>query len=79
MYYFYIVRCADNSLYCGITTDLVRRVQEHNRSKKGAKYTKSRRPIKLVYFEEHASVQLVLKREIAVKRWPKAKKERLLG
>ena len=48
-YYVYIVRCSDNSLYTGITTDINRRIHEHNETKKGAKYTKSRRPVSLVY------------------------------
>jgi putative endonuclease len=76
-YYFYMLRCSDNSLYCGQTTDIDRRVLEHNSSRKGAKYTKSRRPVELIYVEEHVSIKDVLKREVAVKRWPKAKKEQL--
>lgn len=78
MYYFYVLRCADNTLYCGQTNDIQRRINEHNSSKKGAKYTKSRRPVELIYFEEHATIQLVLKREIEVKRWSKVKKEKLV-
>jgi len=54
----YFVRCADNSLYGGITTDLTRRVAEHNGSNKlGAKYTRVRRPVALVYVEKHSSRQ----------------------
>ena len=49
MYYLYILRCADKTLYTGITTDIKRRVSEHNENKLGAKYTASRRPVKLVY------------------------------
>ena len=48
-YYLYLLRCADETLYCGITTSLTRRVAEHNTSEKGAKYTRSRRPVELVY------------------------------
>ena len=48
-WYLYIVRCSDETLYTGITTDIARRVLEHNRSKRGAKYTRSRRPVFLVY------------------------------
>ena len=77
-YFFYILRCIDNTLYCGITTDLTRRVEEHNNHKKGAKYTKSRRPVELMYCEQHGSVQLAMKREIQVKKWSKAQKEKLL-
>lgn len=49
MYAVYIVECADGTLYTGITTDLKRRIEEHNTSSKGAKYTRARRPVKLVY------------------------------
>ena len=49
MYYLYILKCADKTLYTGITTDLKRRIGEHNSSKLGAKYTSSRIPVELVY------------------------------
>jgi len=79
MYYFYILRCADNSLYCGQTNDLKRRVREHNSSKsKSAKYTKSKRPVELVYSEKYSTLQQVMKRELEVKKWPKIKKEALV-
>ena len=52
MYYLYILKCADKTLYTGITTDLKRRIGEHNCSKLGAKYTTSRRPVKLVYYKK---------------------------
>ena len=52
MYFLYILQCSDGSFYTGITTNLERRVKEHNNSKLGAKYTKIRRPIKLVYSKE---------------------------
>ncbi len=79
IYYFYILRCVDNSLYCGWTKDLERRVKEHNEDKfKSAKYTKSRRPVKLVYFERYKTINLVMKREVEVKKWPKDKKEKLI-
>ena len=48
-YYLYILKCADKTLYTGITVDLARRIREHNSSKLGAKYTRARRPVKLVY------------------------------
>lgn len=78
MYYFYIVRCADNSLYCGQTTDLEKRVKDHNTSPKGAKYTKSRRPVQIVYSERLETISLALKREIEVKKWSKKKKEEFI-
>jgi predicted GIY-YIG superfamily endonuclease len=79
MYYFYVVRCADNSLYCGQTQNIEQRIADHNVSKsKGAKYTRARRPISLVYFELFETRVLAMKREVQVKRWPKFKKEVLI-
>ena len=52
MYFVYILQCSDNTFYTGITTNLERRVKEHNTSKIGAKYTKVRRPVKLIYSKE---------------------------
>jgi len=79
MFYFYILRCSDNSLYCGQTNDLKKRVREHNSDKfRSAKYTKGRRPVKLVYFEKYPTLQEAMKREWQVKKWPKSKKEVLI-
>lgn len=79
MIYFYMVRCSDNSLYCGVTRDLNNRIQQHNsRTTKAAKYTRSRQPVVLVYVEEYAALQPALKREYEVKQWPKARKESLV-
>ena len=79
MYYFYILRCRDNTLYCGQTKNLKRRVKEHNfDDKKSAKYTKGRRPVKLVYFEKFPTLKKALQREIEIKKWTKEKKEKLL-
>ena len=64
----YIVKCADGSLYTGITTNLDRRINEHNTSKKGAKYTSSRRPVHLVYHEAQPNRSLASKRESAIKK-----------
>ena len=75
-WYVYMVRCADNSLYTGCTNDLTRRLQAHNTGK-GAKYTKSRLPVILVYQEPCADKSTALKREIALKRLTKMKKEAL--
>jgi len=72
----YMVRCCDNSLYTGCTNDLPRRIQAHNAGK-GAKYTKSRLPVTLVYQELCADKSTALKREIAIKQLSKAKKEAL--
>jgi len=79
MYYLYLLRCSDNSLYCGQTKDLKRRVEEHNfNNVKSAKYTKSRRPVKLVYFEKYKTINEVLKREFEIKKLTKEKKEVLV-
>lgn len=64
----YILQCRDGSLYTGITTDPERRVKEHNTSPKGAKYTRSRRPVKLVYLEESEDRSAASKREWAIKK-----------
>ena len=79
MFYFYILRCNDNSLYCGQTNNLERRINEHNLSKdKSAKYLRGKTPVKLVYFEEYSTLQDVMKREIQIKKWSRIKKEVLI-
>lgn len=77
-YTLYLLRCNDGTLYTGITADLDRRIHEHNSSEKGAKYTRSRRPCSIVYHEQLNSKSAALKREIAIKKMTKAKKEALL-
>lgn len=76
-WYVYMLRCCDNSLYTGYTDDVKRREAVHN-SGKGAKYTKSRLPVKLVYFEQYEDKSQALKRECAIKQLTKAQKERLV-
>ena len=66
MFFVYLLRCSDNSLYCGWTTDLEKRIEAHN-SGRGAKYTKSRRPVELVYSEECESKSAAMKREWFIK------------
>lgn len=73
----YIVRCADNSLYTGITTDLQRRIDEHNQGNTGSRYTRARRPVELVYSEPASSRSDASKREHQIKQLPAAKKQRL--
>jgi len=73
----YMVRCRDNSLYTGCTNDLPHRIQMHN-SGKGAKYTKSRLPVTLVYQEVCSDKSAALKREFSIKRFTKAQKEQLI-
>ena len=77
MHYVYLVRCADDSIYCGWTTDLKKRVRAHN-SGQGAKYTRSRRPVKLVYAEEFEEKREALSREWHLKRLSRAEKLRLI-
>ena len=67
-WYVYIVRCSDNTLYTGISTDPAARLAEHNSGQNGAKYTRTRRPVTLVYTEQAQSRSAALKREIAIKR-----------
>ncbi len=79
-WYIYILLCADDSLYTGITTDCERRLKEHNESPLlGAKYTRTRRPVAMVWREGAASRSLAAKREYAIKRLSRAKKLALLG
>ena len=74
----YILECADGTLYTGVTTDLARRLIEHNDSVKGAKYTRTRRPVSMKYVEEHDSRSTATKREAELKRLSRAKKLALI-
>ncbi len=76
-WYVYMVRCSDGSLYTGIAKDVDKRVAEHNSEKTGAKYTQSRRPVRLVYREAVASRSEASRRELAIKRLNKKQKEAL--
>jgi putative endonuclease len=69
----YILECADGSYYTGWTTDLDRRVADHNAGR-GGRYTRSRRPVKLVYWEHHADRRSAQRRELVLKRLPRARK-----
>lgn len=74
----YILRCADNTLYTGVTTDIERRLREHNGElTRGAMYTKFHRPVTLVYRESAASRSAALKREWVIKKMSKQEKENL--
>lgn len=77
VHYTYMLRCADGSLYTGWTTDLSRRVRTHN-SGKGAKYTRSRRPVRLVYYECFDKKEDALARERAIKKLDHAAKEAMV-
>ena len=76
-WYLYLLRCRDGSLYCGITTDVQKRLEQH-RSGKGAKYTRGRAPLELVYTEECVDHSTALKRELAVKALPREEKLKLI-
>jgi putative endonuclease len=73
----YIVRCADRSLYTGVTTDADKRVAEHNRGH-GARYTRARLPVELVYVEPAVDRSAALRREREIKRMPSAAKQRII-
>ena len=73
----YIVECCDGSYYTGWTTDVEARVKTHN-SGEGAKYTRSRLPVKLVYFEQLENRSAALKREAAIKKLTRVQKEKLI-
>jgi putative endonuclease len=78
-YYVYIVKCSDETLYTGIAKDLNKRIQEHNTSDKGAKYTKYRRPVKLIYSQKLDNRSVASKREIAIKKMTRKKKMELIN
>ncbi|MFT7824644.1 MAG: GIY-YIG nuclease family protein [Sulfurimonas sp.] len=79
-YYVYILECADETLYTGIATDIERRVEEHNGSEKGAKYTRARRPVTLVYSEVFPDRSSAGRREYEIKKnMNRAQKLRLIG
>jgi len=79
MWKVYILRCSDDTLYTGITTDLKRRVKEHNGTKLGAKYTSNRRPVELVYFENCDDKIDACKKEYAIKQLSRKEKQRLIN
>ena len=76
-WFLYILRCGDGSLYTGITTDVAARLEQH-RSGKGAKYTRGRGPLEVVYTESCEDHSAALKRELAVKAMPREEKEKML-
>lgn len=77
MWFVYLLRCSDNSLYCGITNNLNRRIDEHNSSSKGAKYTKNRRPVTLVYSASVENRSEASKLEAKIKKMTKKQKEEM--
>jgi putative endonuclease len=77
-WYVYVVRCGDGSLYTGISNDVGARVALHNRGR-GARYTRSRRPVTLLYVERRRSRSTALRREAAIKALPRTKKWSLIA
>lgn len=77
LYYVYILKCGDGTLYTGITNEIERRISAHNEGK-GAKYTKGRLPVSLAYSEALETKSVALKREIQIKKMNKARKVKLI-
>lgn len=75
----YFLRCKDESLYCGVTNDLERRLLEHNTSKRGSKYTRARRPVELVWWAEAESKSWALRMEHRLKSLSKSEKEKIVA
>jgi len=78
MNYTYIIECSDGSLYCGWTNDVHKRIDDHNAGK-GAKYTKPRLPVKLVYYEAFETKEEACKREYEIKQLTRAQKIKLIN
>lgn len=76
-YFVYILECSDKTFYIGCTNNLDKRLKEHNHSKRGAHYTKLRRPVKLLYKEEYQTLLDARRREQEIKSWRRERKERL--
>ena len=78
MWYLYILKCSDFSLYTGVTSDIDKRIKEYN-SKKGGSYTRIRISVELIYKEQYGSKSQALKREAQLKGWTKKKKIALIN
>ena len=78
-WYFYVLKCADDSLYAGITTDIQRRLHEHNSTNRGAKYTRARRPVELIHMDPHENRSQASIAECAFKKLPTWKKRIIVG
>lgn len=79
MFHTYILRCADDTLYCGSTNDLPKRIHAHNHAKAGAKYTRARRPVVLVHSERFRTLARARAREAELKRLTRAEKLAVIG
>lgn len=79
MYFLYILRCSDGTLYTGITVDVERRVREHNSSSLGAKYTRGRRPVEVVYSQKFETRSAASKAESRIKTLSRSEKVKLIS
>ena len=79
IWHVYMVRCSDGTLYTGITNDLEKRIEAHNSGKDGARYTRSRGPVKLVYSEEAGTKSAAAKLEYKIKKMTREKKMKLVS
>jgi len=77
-YYLYILKCSDGSLYTGITTDIKRRLSEHNQGRRGAKYTALRRPLELVYKKRYSGRSAASIEEARIKKLSRQEKLKLI-
>ena len=77
-HFVYMLKCSDGTFYTGYTKEITRRIKEHNESPKGAKYTRGRRPVQLVYMAAYQTRSEALKYEHALKRKPRLEKEKLV-
>lgn len=78
-YTVYLLECSDGTYYTGVTTDMERRLEEHNSSRKGARYTRARRPVRVVHTESYPSRSDAQKREYVLRTLSRAEKEKLVG
>jgi putative endonuclease len=78
-WYIYVLECSDGSLYCGVSTDIDRRLHEHNNTKRGAKYTKTRRPVKVVFSFLCANKKEAYQLEYKFKKLKRTKKEKIVN
>jgi len=79
MWYVYILECTDKTLYTGITNDIKRRLVEHNEGNKGARYTRARRPVKLVYYKKFKSRSRALQEECRIKKISRHEKLKIIA
>ena len=77
-YYVYILKCADDSYYVGMTNDIERRFTEHQEGKNTASYTYNRRPVELVFYTSFSNVEMAIETEKQIKKWSRAKKQALI-